>query len=171
MRDYLNDQVADFLTEARRFCTLVEKEAIEAATFETECLTVLLRLYERLLLLPSVDPIEPELPEILHEEWQAVRERTARRLDCDYYWKVFEPFAKEKPDPIYGSISDDIADIWREVKIGLLALDAGKPNCVESAVWHWRFGFESHWGHHVAGAITALTAFRAQTALRAEEFY
>ena len=162
----VNDQVADFVVEAPRFCALIESEANESATFEKECLTVLLRLYLRVLLLPRVDPIEPELPDrIPHEGWQAVRERTIRRIDCDQYWEVFEPFAEEKPDPIYGSISDDLADIWRDLKMGLLSFDIGKPNCVESAVWHWRFGFGSHWGYHVAGAIRALTA------LHAAEFY
>ena len=158
----VNDQVADFVAEARRFCTLVESEGNEATTFEEECLAVLLRLYQRLLLLPRVDPIEFESPErIPHEEWQTVRERTAHRINSDQYWEVFEPFAEKKPEPIYGSISDDLADIWRDLKMGLSALDTGKPNCVESAVWHWRFGFGSHWGYHVAGAIRALTALHA----------
>ncbi len=163
----VNDQVADFVAEARPFCALVESEkASEAKGFEKECLTVLLRLYHRLLLLPRVDPNEPEIPEhISGEEWQAVRERTAERIEHDQYWGVFEPFAEKKTDPICGYVSDDLADIWQEVKMGLSAFDSGKPNCVESAVWHWRFGFGSHWGYHVAGAIRALTA------LRAEEFY
>lgn len=163
----VNDQVADFVAVARRFCALVEsEESSQAKTFEKECLTVLLELYQRLLLLPRIDPNEPELPErIRHDEWQVVRERTAHRVDCDQYWEVFEPFAEKKPDPIHALISDDLADIWRDLKTGLSALDSGKPNSVESAVWHWRFGFGSHWGYHVAGAIRALTA------LHAEEFY
>ena len=163
----MNDQVAEFVAEARRSCALIENEERGAASaFEKECLLVLLRLYEQILRLPSADPPDPELPErIPHEQWQAVRERTAQRTGHDVYWEVFEPFAEHKPDPIYGSISDDLADIWRDVKEGLSTFDSGKPNCIKDAVWHWRFSFGSHWGHHVADAIRALTA------LHAAEFY
>jgi hypothetical protein len=119
-----------------------------------------------MLRLPSTDPPDPELAEqIPLEQWKAVRERTAQRTEHDQYWEVFEPFAKNKPDPIYGSISDDLADIWCDVKEGLSTFDSGNPNCMKDAVWHWRFSFGSHWGYHVAGAIRALTA------LHAAEFY
>jgi hypothetical protein len=159
----MNDQVTQFVAEARRYCALIEnEEGSGPSAFEQECLPVLLRLYHQILLLPSADPNKPELPErILHEEWQAVRERTARRTEHDQYWEVFEPFAENKPDPIHGSISDDLTDIWCDVKRGLSMFDSGKPNCVKDAVWHWRFSFGSHWGHHVAGAIRAFTALRA----------
>lgn len=163
----MNDQVAEFVAEARRYCALIENEERGAASaFEKECLLVLLRLYQQILRLPSADPPDPELPErILHEEWQAVRERTAQRTEHDLYWEVFEPFAEDKPDAIHGSISDDLADTWRDVKMGLLTFDSGKPKCIKGAVWHWRFSFGSHWGYHVAGAIRALTS------LHAAEFY
>jgi hypothetical protein len=78
-----------------------------------------------------------------------------------HYWEVFEPFAEEKPDPIYGSISDDLKDVWGDLKKGLSIFDSGKPNCIEDAVWNWRFLFGSHWGHHAAGAIWVLTALMA----------
>ena len=163
----MNDQVAGFVAEARRYCALIENEdGSGPSAFEKECLTVLLRLYQQMLLLPSADPNHPELHErISHDEWQTVRTRTAQRIEHDVYWEVYEPFADEKPDPIQGSISDDLADIWHDIKMGLSIFDSQKPNCVKNAVWHWRFSFGSHWGYHVAGAIRALTA------LHAAEFY
>ncbi len=156
----MNDRVAEFVAEARRYCALIDAEDNSRnSAFEKECLAVLLRLYQQILLLPNVDPDEPELPDrIPHEEWQAIRERIAGRTEHDLYWEVFEVFAETKPDPIYGSISDDLADIWRDLKMGLSTFDSGKPNCIEHAVWHWRFSFGSHWGHPAADAIRALTS-------------
>jgi hypothetical protein len=163
----VNDQVAEFVAEARRYCALIEnEEGGGPSAFEKECLSVLLRLYQQVLLLPSADSPEHGLPDrILHDDWQAVRQRTAQRTEHDLYWEVFEPFAENKPDPIHGSISDDLADIWEDVKMGLLTFDSGQPNCINDAVWHWRFSFGSHWGYHVAGVIRAITA------LHAAEFY
>jgi Domain of unknown function (DUF5063) len=123
----MHDQVAEFVAEARRYCGLIENpERSPASAFDKECLVALARLCERILRLPSADPSDPELPErISHEEWQEVRDRIARRIEHDEHWEVFEPFAKNKPDPIYGSISDDLADTWRELKAGLSILDTG----------------------------------------------
>lgn len=93
-----------------------------------------------------------------HEAWQAQRERIGQKLSRDYYWCVFEPFEPEKPDSIVGSISDDLADIWRDLRADLTEIDSGKATSITDAVWHWRFSFETHWAQHAAGAIVALTA-------------
>src|SRR5438552_9851214 len=50
------------------------------------------------------------------------------------------------------------ADIYRDVKNGLLAeqaVAAARPNDV---LWTWRFDFESHWATHAADALRALQA-------------
>jgi len=56
-----------------------------------------------------------------------------------------------------GSVSDDIADIWMEVKAGLAAMEKGPEGMRACAVWYWRFSFERHWSRHAAGAIGALS--------------
>jgi hypothetical protein len=159
----VDNQVTAFVAEARRYCALIDGEnASDSSVFEVECLTLLLRLYQQILLLPNAESSAGGLFErISYEEWKAVRKRTAERIDYDLYWEVFEPFAETKPDPTCGSISDDLADIWQDLKVGLLTFDSGQLNCVKDAVWHWRFSFGSHWGYHLAGAIRALTTQRA----------
>jgi len=92
------------------------------------------------------------------KQWQLVRDRIASRLDRDYYLMIFDPF-EEAPSPVVGSLSDDLSDIWRDLKEGLLQLDLGTESAVVDAVWAWRFGLEFHWGsHHSAHAIDALHA-------------
>jgi aldehyde:ferredoxin oxidoreductase len=57
----------------------------------------------------------------------------------DLYRMVFDPFETPEPEPIEGSISDDLADIWLD------------------AVSVCRFSFEYHWGpHHAAHAVRPL---------------
>jgi hypothetical protein len=55
-------------------------------------------------------------------------------------------------------LSDDLADIWHEIKIGLVELDNGEPTSLQEAMWQWRTLFEFHWRRHAAAAIVALTA-------------
>ena len=47
-------------------------------------------------------------------------------------------------------MSDDLGDIYRDVKEGLLLLAEGLS---ADAVWHWRFNFWSHWGEHSVNAL------------------
>jgi Domain of unknown function (DUF5063) len=157
---HVKDQIAAFLAEARRYCVVMEGDAPDNSwAFAQECLIRVLRLYERVLLLPNLEPATTHaLDLICHETWQAQRERISTKLSRDYYWDVFEPFDPEKPEPTVGSISDDLADIWRDIKAGLAAIDSGKTTSISDAVWHWRFSFETHWAQHAAGAIVALTA-------------
>jgi hypothetical protein len=130
-----------------------------SGAFAQQCLILLLRLTERVLLLPILEPETTQgLDLIGHEAWQAQRERTKQELSRDYYWCVFEPFEQENPDSIVGSISDDLADIWRDLKAGLSEIDSGRATSISDAVWHWRFSFETHWAQHSTGAIVALTA-------------
>lgn len=161
----MEHSIPAFVAAARHYCALVEGEQPnESSIFEKECLIALLQLYQQVLSLPPASSITDELPkEISIEDWKTLRIKTAERIVRDYYWEVFQPFGMNKPDPLIGSISDDLADIWHDVKAGLLTFDSGAPNCVDEAVWHWRFSFESHWHHHVAGAIRALTVQSIQS--------
>ena len=60
--------------------------------------------------------------------------------------------------PVAGSLSDDLADIWRDLKLGLLAMESDAADRSADIAWHWRFSFESHWAQHAAGAIGGLNA-------------
>ena len=119
----------------------------------------MLHLYDRALLLPDTEPTTTEpLDRIAHPDWAAIRKGASRRLQRDYYWQIFEPLEADRPDAIAGSLSDDLADIWRDLKVGLLEMDDSADAKSPNAVWHWRFSFDSHWAHHAAGAIGALNA-------------
>jgi hypothetical protein len=50
-------------------------------------------------------------------------------------------------------ITDDIGDIYRDLRRGLYQADSGRP---DEAVWEWRFSFETHWGSHVTNAIRVM---------------
>jgi len=156
----VDEHIAAFVAEARRYVVVMETDNPDNSwAFAQRSLILVLRLYERVLLLPNMEPETAHgLDLIGHEAWQAQRKRIEQKLSRDYYWCVFEPFEPEKPESIVGSISDDLADIWRDLKAGLTEIDSGKATSISDAVWHWRFSFETHWAQHASGAIVALTA-------------
>jgi hypothetical protein len=77
-------------------------------------------------------------------------------LPTDYYRSV-DPFPIESEDePSVGSLADDLADIWRDVTEGLLALEIGSPEA--DVIFHWRYLLDVHWGRHAVDALAALHA-------------
>jgi hypothetical protein len=156
----VDDPVVTFTDQARQYCALIEEESVSNSwLFAQECLRSILRLYDCALLLPSTQRATVDLLDrIAHREWDATRKRISGRLQRDYYWQVFEPLETEPPQPIVGSLSDDLADIWRELKVGLLAIESKTHVASADVIWHWRFSFESHWAQHAVGAISGLNA-------------
>src|SRR5271166_6881339 len=156
----MDDAISTFTALARSYCSFIEDSAAPNSwVFAQTCLTQLLCLYQAALLLPETGPENADLLErIKHETWSTVRQNVERKLARDHYWEVFEPLEQDKPEPVVGSLSDDLADIWRDLSPGVAAIDSLKPSSVCDVVWSWRNSFEIHWGHHAASAIAALHA-------------
>lgn len=70
------------------------------------------------------------------------------------YSVMFDPYEFDSA-PVTGSLADDAADVYRDLKGGLTVIAEG--GALENAVSEWRFGFDHHWGRHAADALHALT--------------
>jgi hypothetical protein len=82
-------------------------------------------------------------------EWQQLYESLKKTLaPNDIYWTIWESW--KDGEPLHGSLADDIADIYRDLK------DGSGENEVRDKVWEWRFSFYSHWGKHAAGALRSI---------------
>jgi hypothetical protein len=110
------------------------------------------QLYSAALLLPDTDA-EAQDCEGQSTNPALGRALSKKLLAFDYYREVFDPYAGESEKPVVGSLSDDLADIYGELAKGLACWDAGNRS---GAMWEWRFGFQTHWGEHLTGAMRAL---------------
>lgn len=92
-------------------------------------------------------------PGIEDATWKAIFHRGAE-LPFSFYWLVLNQHEMDR-DPEFGTgdLSDDLADIYRDL-VG--PLDLYRTGDHASAVWHWHFGFHNHWGEHATQAIHAL---------------
>lgn len=91
--------------------------------------------------------------DVAQEAWEEAHAKTAAvRLGC--YWQVSPGTeADEDADPVLGDASDDLADIWRDLKRGVLAWEARD---YREAAWQWSFTFRSHWGTHAVDVLAQL---------------
>ncbi|RJS59239.1 DUF5063 domain-containing protein [Bacillus sp. PK3_68] len=140
-----NEDVRSFLSSANHYCTLIDSlTCIEERSIE-KLLVALLDLYLKAQQLPDVEPdnikalqVEISLPKIDFGKYE-------------YYWEVFDLYKLDEPE--CGSLSDDILDIYKDLKEGIILFEQEMTN---EAIWHWKFHFEAHWGSHTVNALRAL---------------
>lgn len=158
--------IADrFAAVAQQFCSLVESAS---ATDRTDLLVRIYRILPRLISeaihLPSLslDDTSSRPSKVAVIPWAALYDALKTKLaDWDGYLQVFDP--TEDQEAVHGSLADDVADIYRDLKEGLLLIDAGQGSPAE-IIWDWRFGYYSHWGQHAIGALQVIH-FRLQRIL------
>ncbi|MGG0179118.1 DUF5063 domain-containing protein [Gottfriedia acidiceleris] len=144
----VNKEINEFYLSALNYCKKIENFNSNKETNKfNNLLASLLDLYSKALYLPEVEAEDTEV---------AILDFAIPKLNFgqnEYYWDVFEPYQLEEPVCGCGSLSDDILDIYKDVKEGNLLYDQNEQL---EAIWHWKFDFHAHWGRHAVNAIRAL---------------
>jgi len=154
-----------FAVVANRFCSVVDSaSSMERTDLLLQIYRILPKLIDEAISLPDVklsdsdDPIEgsgqPAFPANVRQsvqEWGQLYNLLKEKLgDWDRYWQVFDPTEDDKA--IFGTLADDIADIYRDLKEGLVLIEAHEAP-PEDIIWNWRLLFYSHWGKHAIDAL------------------
>jgi hypothetical protein len=159
------DAVAQFAAEAARFRDWARDGTDSGELAVRNTLVRVMTLYLTALELPLEwsDELDdaPDAKGISDDERWAIDRSIAARLPFSDYARVFDPFVFPPEEPVAGPISDDIADIYREVVGGLIEYEAGR---IAQAIWEWGFGLRSHWGRHATDAMHALHIWLAENA-------
>jgi|ERR1039458_8062931 hypothetical protein len=167
--------VSRFAGIANRFCSVVDfSSSMERTDLLLQIYRILPKLIDEAISLPDVklsdsdDPIEGNSKPAFRvnarqseQEWGQLYNLLKEKLaDWDRYWQVFDP--TEDKEALSGTLADDIADIYRDLKEGLVSSEAHQVP-PEDVIWSWRLLFYSHWGKHAMDALLAIH-FRLQNA-------
>jgi Domain of unknown function (DUF5063) len=147
--EHFTRETAAFAHQAHQFCDFIERassfplyERLMAAQRR------LLDLYSAGCALPRVAPPEgfDAGPSTCRPDGWAGFDR------FEVYLEVFDPYVDEPP--VAGELSDDVLDVYFDVKRGLELWRSKAPR--SAAIWEWRFHFDGHWGDHAVDALRAL---------------
>lgn len=175
-----NPTVLDFIDTAKQFCRLFDRKRRCSKRKSVErLLKATVSLYRAGFELPNVRPEsgfsplgkwfeknkhmplqerlkrDPRIQE--HSRLHAsIQKRIIISLgDEQCYRRVFDPF-EPGAQAIHMALSDSLADIYCDVKKGLLKIGRRSEIIPPSVVWEWKFGMESHWGRHAVETIDAM---------------
>ena len=143
-----------FAASARAFCGWIESLPGEIGEEQrNKPLTLLSALLAGGYRLPRVEPTVTQPSDVEQSEWTKMFKRLlAWTGSRDTYWTVAA--GEQAHAPLAGSIADDLAETWRDLRACLNALDSGSP--WQHVAWQARFDLDTHWGKHVSDAIRAL---------------
>ncbi len=150
--------VEAFRCAAEEFCGMAEAERPLVADDLGLIRSLLLRL---LLHIPAVEShprgVGTHGRRPGNGEHARVRGRFAG-FSFNFYRVVFEPHDLESDDePVIGMLSDDLADIYRDLAEGL---DQAKQGNLEAACFDWSFSYRTHWARHAVHALAAIEMHR-----------
>ena len=155
--------VIEFVAVANEFCKYTEHASELKGD---ELLKILQRIlplmYLKASLLPQLTPHFDESNEkfITEADWIAVHEVLREKFGtADDYLEVFDEKMKESEDPVPSSISENISDIYQDVKDFLLLYQTGTSEVMNDAVWECRNTFESFWGQKLVNSMRAIHKF------------
>ncbi|MBA3708982.1 MAG: DUF5063 domain-containing protein [Planctomycetes bacterium] len=98
----------------------------------------------------------PDPPDV---DYPALRERTIRRFPMFGYYNIPEFITSKLMESplITGDAIDDLTDIARDLMDVRWCWEHTSPN---DAMWHFRIGFETHWGGHLRNLQWYIQGFK-----------
>jgi hypothetical protein len=155
--------VRRFAEVAGEYCALVEEyESLSVYRLAARAAGLLPGLYAAGLALPEVAPPEAQSDKLdafydsVPIKQTAVMARAiGEKIGAhNRYWQVYDPF--EEDQPVASTLGEDLADMYGDLKRGLIAMSKGTEREAAEAAWHWRLSFGNHWGRHLVSALRVL---------------
>ena len=152
--------VIEFVTVAAEFCKFIEQaEGSKRTTFVDTTLKLLPLLYLKASMLPPCEMMGEEAPEtfVTEETYEIVRMNLAAILaERDDYLDVFVSDMKYSDQPITRYISEDLADIYQDIRDFIFVFRLGLNETMNDSLAICQENFLLYWGQKLVNTLRAL---------------
>jgi len=155
--------VIEFVAVANEFCKYTEHASELKGD---EMLKIMQRImplmYLKASLIPELIPFFEEGNEkfVTESDWVRIHEILREKFGtADDYLEVFDEKINETGEPITSSISENMADIYQDIKDFLILYQTGNVEVMNDAVWECRTNFETFWGQKLVNSMRAIHKF------------
>ncbi len=156
--------VIEFVTVVAETCLFLERtEEYTRNGFITQAVKLLPLLYLKANLVDVPESMSGEMVErfVSEEDYLFVREKIEHLLGNDnIYLEVFHPDMQYSDTPIAAFISEDLADIYQELKDFAANYSLGITDIMHEALALCMETFREHWGQKTLNALRALHSLR-----------
>lgn len=160
---YVYQQPAiEFVTVAVQLCLYLEQiEGQDKSEFVEKMLCLLPLLYLKARLLPKATEELDGFPErfVSEQEYEDIRQKVAQCMGADdTYLEVFVEDMRYSDEPITAFVSENIADIYQEVKDLACNYQTRDEAVMNDALVNCLEAFEQHWGQKLLNVLRPLHA-------------
>ena len=163
----------EFVTVAAEFCAYIERSnEHDRKDFVDTLLKLLPLLYIKAQMLPDEEKIsDDEQQDFVSEDSYEIVRMTIFDLlaDKDSYLDVFVSDMKYSDTPVTKSISEDIADIYQDIKNFVSLFQIGINETMHDAIIECNEHFRQYWGQTLVNTMRALHDIRYNTTLDDED--
>ena len=150
----------EFVTVAAEYCGFIERaKGAERKTFVDTALKILPLLYLKASLIPECEQIGEEDLEVFvtEDDYEYVRRAVANVMGSqDDYLEVFHPDMAYSDTPIKKCISEDLADIYQDLKDFICVFQLGLNATMNDALCVCKEHFAEFWGQRLVNTMRAL---------------
>lgn len=154
--------VIEFVTVAVEYCAILENdEQLARVDWVEKMLMILPLLYLKASLLPETLMLTHEAPEtfVREEDYIRVEKMVADIMaEEDTYLDVFIDEMKYSDRPISAFVSEDIADIYQDVRNFISVYQFELTDQMNNALYLCRSNFKTYWGQKLVNVLRPLHA-------------
>lgn len=152
--------VIEFVTVAAETCAFLERvQELPRAEFIDKSLKLLPLLYLKASLLPECTLLGDEYQEtyVTEESYEMLRRNLEKVMgDKDDYLEVFVPDMAYSDQPIKRDISEDLADIYQDLRDFIFVFQLGINENMNDALAICQENFKQLWGQKLVNTLRAL---------------
>lgn len=152
--------VVEFVTVANEYCTTIENVAHISPLENLQKLQKLLPLlYIKASVLPKVENVlDEELERYISElDYNALHQKWMQILnENDSFYEVFDPGIQFGNETVTASISENLLDIYQQLKDFLIAYSIGNEDVMNDSLVQCLFQFEESWGQQLVNVMRAV---------------
>lgn len=152
--------VIEFVTVAAEYCAFLERaEGMKRKKFVDTTLKLLPLLYIKASMLPKCEMIGEEAPEtfVTEEVYEILRINLSDILgEKDDYLEVFLPEMAYSDQPIKKCISEDLTDIYQDIKDFIFVFQLGLNETMNDSLVICKENFALLWGQKLVNTMRAL---------------
>jgi len=153
-------QVIEFVTVANEFCLFMETAGqFERLDFILKMQKLLPLLYLKGSLIPEIESVLNEGNEkfVTEQEYDFVKEQVRTHMrELDDYSEQWDPKITGSTEPVITSISENMADLYQDMKDFVSLYSMGITEIMNDAVWECKMNFENYWGQILVNALRVI---------------
>ena len=150
----------EFVTVANEYCKLIESAGSEGARqMLNKAQKILPLLYLKVSILPEFESYEELTLEkyVSEVDYNFLQQRIMNLLgEHDDYQEVFEDGMQYSDSPLTSSVSDNLVDIYQDLKDFIMSYQIGDDLIMQEALWECVENYKNYWGQKLVNCLRAI---------------